>query len=144
MAGRSSSAIWSWVWPSRVRCPASSMMIWNTPASAMPWSLAICGVTVVVSLIAVAKVRLAVEHLEREPVHGRADRGEVAELASPLLGGVAADPVDGVEHAFADGCRRGRSGFPRADPPIELFLEVPVEIGDQLLLGLKVVVDGLF
>ena len=56
MAGRSSSTIWSWVWPSRVRWPASSMMIWNTPASAMPWSLAICGETGVESLIAVAKV----------------------------------------------------------------------------------------
>jgi hypothetical protein len=39
MAGRSSSAIWSWLWPSRVRRPASAMMIWNTLASAIPRSL---------------------------------------------------------------------------------------------------------
>ena len=77
-------------------------------------------------------------------MNGWADRGEVSELTSPLLGGVAADPVDGVEYAFADGCRRGGSGVAGADPAIELFLEVPVEVGDQLLLGLKVVVDGLF
>ena len=43
MAGRSWSAIWSWLWPSRVRRPASVMMIWKTLASAIPRSFAICG-----------------------------------------------------------------------------------------------------
>jgi hypothetical protein len=41
-----------WLWPSRVRWPASLMTIWNTPASAIPCSLAISGATVVVSLMA--------------------------------------------------------------------------------------------
>jgi hypothetical protein len=38
MAGRSSSAIWPWLWPSLVRRPASVMMIWKTLASAIPRS----------------------------------------------------------------------------------------------------------
>jgi hypothetical protein len=54
MAGLSSVAIWSWLWPSRVRRPDSLMMIWNTPASAIPCSRATSGVTAVVSLIASA------------------------------------------------------------------------------------------
>jgi hypothetical protein len=54
MAGRSSSAIWFWLWPSRVRRPASVMMIWKTPASAIPRSLAISGATASVSARAVA------------------------------------------------------------------------------------------
>jgi hypothetical protein len=54
IAGRSSSAILFWLWPSRVRRPASLMMIWKTPASAIPCSLAISGGISPVSLIAVA------------------------------------------------------------------------------------------
>jgi hypothetical protein len=46
----------AWLWPSRVRRPASLMMIWNTPASAIPSSLATSGETAVVSLIASARV----------------------------------------------------------------------------------------
>jgi hypothetical protein len=51
MAGRSSSAIWFWVWPSRVRRPASVMMIWKTPASAIPRSFAISGGSASVSVM---------------------------------------------------------------------------------------------
>jgi len=53
--GCSSSAISAWLWPSRVRRPASLMMIWNTAASAIPCSLAISGGTAVVSLMAPAR-----------------------------------------------------------------------------------------
>ena len=49
--GYSSSAISAWLWPARVRRPASLMMIWNTPASAIPCSLATAGGTGVVSLM---------------------------------------------------------------------------------------------
>jgi len=48
--GYSSSAIFAWLWPSRVPWPASLMMIWNTPAIAIPCSLATSGGTAVVSL----------------------------------------------------------------------------------------------
>jgi hypothetical protein len=37
-----------------VRRPASLMMIWNTPASAIPCSVAISGGTALVSLMALA------------------------------------------------------------------------------------------
>jgi hypothetical protein len=50
--GDSSPAISGWLWPSRVRWPASLMMIWNTPAIAIPCSLATGGGTAVVSLAA--------------------------------------------------------------------------------------------
>jgi len=53
--GYSSSAISAWLWPSRVRRPASLMMIWNTAASAIPCSLATSGGTAVVSLTALAR-----------------------------------------------------------------------------------------
>jgi len=54
MAGRISSAIWFWLWPSQVRRPASVMMIWKIPASAIHRSLAISGVTTPVSAMAAA------------------------------------------------------------------------------------------
>ena len=75
---------------------------------------------------------------------GRADRGEVAELSLPLLGGDAADPFDGGQHELADCCRRRGSWRSRPDQPAELVLDLLVAVGDQLLLGLEVVVDGLF
>jgi len=53
--GYSSSAIFAWLWPSPVRRPASLKMIWNTPASAIPCSLAISAGTAVVSLMALAR-----------------------------------------------------------------------------------------
>ena len=48
--GYSASAISAWLWPSRVRRPASLMMIWNTPASAIACSVAISGGTAVARL----------------------------------------------------------------------------------------------
>jgi hypothetical protein len=53
--GYSSSAIFGWPSPSTVRRPASLMMIWNTPASAIPCSLATPGGTAVVSLMALVR-----------------------------------------------------------------------------------------
>ena len=53
----SSRAIFVWLCPSRVRRPASLMMISNTPASAIPCSLAISGRTAVVSLMTAARAR---------------------------------------------------------------------------------------
>src|SRR4249919_2033705 len=126
MAGRSSSAIWSWLWPSRVRRPASVMMIWNTLASAIPRSFAISGVTASVSAMAVARA-----------LAWRSDAGQEAEFAAPLPGGNAADPLHGVEHKSADGCGRGGSGCPGADQPAQLILDELIAVGDQLFLCLE-------
>src|SRR5207244_10006757 len=67
-----------------------------------------------------------------------------AEFAAPLPGGNAADPLYGVEHELADGGGRGGSGCPRVDQPAQLILDQLIAVGDQLFLGLEVVVDGLF
>jgi hypothetical protein len=56
--------------------------------------------------------------------------------------GVAADAVYGVQYELADGRSRGGSGLPCADQPIELFLEILVEVGDELLFGLKTDADA--
>jgi hypothetical protein len=77
-------------------------------------------------------------------VDGGADGGQEAELAAPLSGGNTADPLDGVEHEFPDGRGRRGSGCPGADHPGQLILDQLITIGDQLFLGLEVVVDGLF
>jgi len=77
-------------------------------------------------------------------VDGGADRRQVAELATPLFGGVATDPLNGVQHELAGRCRRRSSGCSRPDQATELVLDLLIEVGDQLLLGLEVVVDGLF
>jgi hypothetical protein len=77
-------------------------------------------------------------------VDGGADGGQEAEFAAPLVGGNAADPLDTVKHEFPDGCDRRHSGCPGADHPRQLILDQLIAIGDQLFLGLEVVVDGLF
>ncbi len=136
MAGRSWSAIWSWLWPSRVRRPASVMMIWNTPASAIPRSFAISGAAASVSAMAAARAL--------------AWRSDISSASRWTVGLIAArkpssprDPLHGVEHELADGGGRGGSGCPGADQPGQLILDLLIAVNDQLFLGLEVVVDGL-
>jgi hypothetical protein len=74
---------------------------------------------------------------------GRADLGQVAELAPPLLGGNAAYPLHKVQHELPDGCRWRGPGCSCPDQPAEPILDLLIEIRDQPLLGLEVVVDGL-
>ena len=145
MAGRSSSAIWSWLWPSRVRRPASVMMIWKTPASAIPRSRAISGATVSVSARAVARAvawRSDSSRASRWTVGLMAARKPSSPRHCPA--GMRRIPSNGVEDEFADGCGRCGSGCPGADQPGQLTLDQLIAIGDQLFLGLEVVVDGLF
>jgi len=144
MAGRSWPAIWSWFWPSRVRRPASVMMIWNTLASAIPRSLAISGAIASVSVMAAARALAWRSDISREsrwmvglmaarkpssPRHCRWECG-----GSP----------HGVEHELADGGGWGGSGCSHADPPGQSILDQLVAVSDQLFLGLEVVADGLF
>ena len=144
MAGRSWSAIWSWLWPWRVRRPASVRMIWNTPASAIPRSLAISGATASVSAMAVATALACRSDASSE---SRWTVGLIAarKPSSPrhCPAGMRRNPLYGVEHELADGCGWRGSGFPRADPPAQLLLDLLIAVGDQLFLGLEVVVDGL-
>ena len=53
-------------------------------------------------------------------------------------------PSNGVQHEFADGRGRRGPGGPGADQPGQLILDQLIAVGDQLFLGLEVVVDGLF
>ena len=74
------------------------MMIWNTPAIAIPCSLATSGGTALVSLMAAGQGGgLAVGQLQRQPMDGRTDGRQVAELAMPELRRDAADPGDGFK-----------------------------------------------
>src|SRR6185312_15635994 len=86
---------------------------------------------------------LAVDHLQRQPVDGRANGGQVAELAAPLVGWDAANPGDRLEDEFADRCGRGYARRSRADQLGELLLDLLVAIGDEPLLGRKIVIDRL-
>ena len=136
--GYSSSAIFAWPWPSRVRWPDSLMMIWNTPAIAMPCSLATSVETAVVSLMTRARAAAW-----RQPVDGRADGRQVAELAAPELRRDVADPGDGLENEVADSSCRGNGVRPGADQVAQPILNLLLAISNQLLLSRKVVVDGL-
>src|SRR6185437_9562811 len=85
----------------------------------------------------------AVDHLQRQPVDGRANGGQVAELTAPLARWDAANPGDRLEDEFADRCGRGDAWRSRADQLDELLPDLLVAIGDELLLGRKIVIDRL-
>jgi hypothetical protein len=76
-------------------------------------------------------------------VDGRTDGRQVAELATPDLRRDAANPGDGLEDEVADGRGRSNGGRPGADQVAQPILDLLVAIGDQLLLGRKVVVHRL-
>src|SRR6202023_2376863 len=74
---------------------------------------------------------------------GRADGCQVAELATPLRRRDIADPGGKTEDIAADRGSRADAGRPGADQVAQPFLNLLVAIGNQLLLGREVVVDGL-
>src|SRR6476646_615759 len=86
---------------------------------------------------------LAVDHLQRQPVDGRAYGGQVAELTARLVQWDAANPGERLEDEFADRCGRGDVGRSRADQLGKPLLNLLVAIGDEPLLGRKIVIDRL-
>jgi hypothetical protein len=76
-------------------------------------------------------------------VDGRADGRQVAEFAAPLIRRDGPDPGGGLQDVVADGGRRGDAGRPGPDQVIQPVLYLLLAVGDQLLLGPEVVVDGL-
>jgi hypothetical protein len=76
-------------------------------------------------------------------VNGRANGGQVAELAAPLVRWDAANPGNRLEDEFADRCGRGDAGRSRADQLAEPLLDLLVAIGDEPLLSRKIVIDRL-
>src|ERR1700722_6531023 len=86
---------------------------------------------------------LAVGQLQHQPVNRRADRRQVAELATPDLRWDAADSGDGFEDEAADRSGRGNAGRASTDQVAQPVLNLLLAISDQLLLGWEVVVDRL-
>ena len=113
------------------------MMMSYTPASAIPCSLAISGGT------PLDGGSLAVDQLQRQPVDGRTDCGQVAQFAPPERRRNVADPGDGSKDEVTDGSRCSRIRRSRADEVAQPILYLLLPIGDQLFLGREVVVDGL-
>src|ERR1700722_10942007 len=75
---------------------------------------------------------------------GRTDCRQIADLAVPCLHRDGTNPGDSLENEVSDSSCRIDGVWSGANKLTHPILNLLLAIGDQVLLGRKVVVDGLF
>jgi len=86
----------------------------------------------------------AVGHLEAETSDFGADRGQIAQAASGLVGQGGADLIEARQRRASESRCRAGAMRPGPDELREGFKELLLSVEDQALLGREVVVDSLF